>query len=213
MKKLVYILIAALLAMTFAGCGPKQGNVQPNDAPQDAAQTDNTQKETKFARGSWSVSSSGTVFSSDYSGIKITLAGDYYSLTDEELAENYLNDASIDLANADFEKMTTIPECAFADLSGNNCGLLYENVAAEGAAGIDEDSYLDIATKSMDGVTGKYDLTLSGIQFRAVDRKTDSSGSALTQVMAVKNMNGYMLIVVFTAYDMEDVEEMKSFFN
>ena len=208
MKKLLYVFLAALLVMSLAGCGSKQSNVQPDNGQQDAAQTT-----AKFARGSWD--DSKTTFTNGFSGITIKISSDYLALTDAELAENYLGDTSFDFSAADYDKMTTIPECAFANnLTGSNCGVLYENVAAEGAPDISEDDYLDAAVKNIDGIKGGYyDLTIGGKQHRAMNRSIEQNGNTFYQTMAVRNINGYMLLIVFTSTEQEPIDEMRSFFE
>ena len=219
MKKLLYVLLAVLLVMSLAACGPKQSNVQPDNAQQDNAQMDNTQTDDAqpaaktFARGSWDAS--GKTFTSDYSGITIKISDDYTALTDAELAENYLDDSAFDLAGADYEKMTNIPDCAFINyMTGSNTDLLYENVTAEGAPDISEDDYLDAAKGGLDGVIGGYyDVTIGGKQFRAMNRSVEQGDHLLYQTMAVRNIDGYMLIVAFTSFDKDSVDEMISFFE
>lgn len=203
MKKVLYVFLAALLVLSLVGCKSKPSNDQSNGA----------QTTVKFARGSWD--DSQTTFTSDFSGLTIKISSAYSALTDAELAENYLGDTSFDFTNADYDKMTTIPECAFANyLTGVNCGVLYENVKAEGAPDISEDDYLDAAVKNIDGDKGGYyDLTIGGKQYRAMNRSVEQEGSTFFQTMAVRNIDGYMLLVVFTSTEQEPIDEMISFFE
>ena len=162
MKKLLYIILAALLVLSLAGCKGKSNNTpSDNPAPENEAaaqqETEPAKEESaassKFVRGTWDAS--GKVFTSDFSGLKITLTDDFRHYDDTELAETYLSDSAFSWDTADYETMTTIPDCVFLDTSGNNVSILFENVALEGAPNISEEDYLDIVTKSLGGEENK----------------------------------------------------------
>lgn len=194
MKKILYVLLAALIVLSLAGCKGKSNTIE-------------------LSRGSWDADKK--VFTNDVTGIKITLTDGYIAATDDELVDAYLDDSSIDLTTADYTKMNNIPDCAFYKLTGENCGVLYENIAAEGEPNISEDDYLDVAIKKLDGSTSNeyYDVTISGNKYRAYDRKIEEAGVTYYQTFAVKNVGGYMAIIVCTAYAPEDNQTMIDLFN
>ena len=223
MKKALCIIFSLLVMITVTGCSPKQEKAEETPAVEENIAEEPTVEETvKFSRGSWD--GDKKVFTNETTGILISLSGTYDVTSDDELAEAYLGDSTVDLSSwtdADYEREINVPETQFYNpFTNSNCVIVYENLLAENALSITEDGYLDIFLKNINDIyeniesSGPYDLSLSGCNYRTLDISYTTQDIPIAQKVAVRKTGNYMAVVVFTdAYDPADMETMISFFN
>lgn len=218
MKRLFYLILACLLVLSLGGCRGRGGNVEPDTTKAEDTTAEQTTEEptTKAAtdspRGSWD--SAGKTFTNELTDITFTIPDSFTPMTEGDLAKYYLDDPDFDFSKADFEKMTTIPDCGCVNYStGENIGILYENLAAEGATSVSEDYYLDIALGNLESnITGTgdyYDLTLAGNNYRAYDMINET----VYQTVAVRKVGDYMALIFFTSFEPDGNKAMIAFFN
>lgn len=207
MKKLLTVLLTILLVLSMAACSSKKeepapsGNEPAATEPEPAPVPEPVAKE--FSRGSWN--EERTVFTNPFSGIRIELSGNYSAVSESDLSSQFLNDPDFDYSTADFSSMTTIPECMFIDSStGANANVQFENLKAENAPGITEEQYLDICFEALKSrleggnIGDYYTLKLSGLDFLACDVDYDSGSIHVYQRLAVRKVDVYMVVIVFT---------------
>jgi hypothetical protein len=215
MKKLLSILLRIACIVCFAACGSSKN--EPSEQPDPEKAT------VQFSRGTWN--SDYTEFVNESTDLHITITSDFTPLSDEDLVRNYMNGRDVDLASwtdEDYKTEISIPEAAFVNYNnGYNTGILYENLAAEKALSISEDTYIKVSTGKIkdpypDMTMGDvYDLTLNGKNYRAIDLEYITSGRSVSQTMAVRKVGNYMLIIVFTVtdHDTAALNEMIGFFG
>lgn len=226
MKKLLSISLVLLCMLSIAGCSQKEASGNKPEStvettPETTAETKPEEPAVSFSRGSWDAA--GKVFVNEITGIRIQLGEGYAAISDAELASLYLGE-DVDLSSwteEDYKTQINIPECHFNN-TGNSgvTAITYENLAAENAAMIDEDTYLAIVLKNLSGqradlnASDVYDLTLSGQPYRAYDLKYSETGLSIEQTMAVRKVGDYMTIIVFSRLAGKgDIPEMISFFD
>ncbi|MBQ3394575.1 MAG: hypothetical protein IJG64_05415 [Oscillospiraceae bacterium] len=221
MKKLFCILLRAAFIICLAACSSNK--TEPVQPAEPAEQSQPEKEAVKFSRGTWN--SDYTEFVNESTGLNIRPTSDFTVLSDEELVRNYMNGRDVDLSSwtdKDYEEQISIPETAFVNYyNGNNTGVLYENLAAEKALSISEDTYIKISTGKIkdtytDMVLGDiYDLTLNGKSYRAIDIEYTANNTAISQTMACRKVGNYMTIIVFTVtnHDSAAMNEMIGFFG
>ena len=232
MKKLLCALLALFMVMGLSACSSNKSEETAANAAESAetAPAETSEAETEavtasnFTRGTWDENRKN--FVNEVTGIKLRIdtADTYMASTDEELVTNYLNGASTDLSSwgrEEYEKEISIPELQVIDpFRGCNTGILYENLKAENATQIDENTYTSVVVNSL-GQSNEnfeageqYDLELSGHSYRAVDVNYTFEGRTVQQTLACRHLGDYMTVVVFTDFDdRENIEKMIGLFN
>ncbi|MBR3167689.1 MAG: hypothetical protein IKF18_03250 [Erysipelotrichaceae bacterium] len=227
MKKLLLISLVLLCLLGFSGCSQKESNkpestveTTPEPTPESTTETKPEEPAFSFSRGTWDAE--GKVFVNESTGVRIQLGEGYSASSDADLASLYLGE-NVDLSSwteEDYKTEISIPDCQFYSANGSNTAVTYENLAAEGATAIGEDTYLAIVLNNLKGqfedldASDVYDLTLSGQPYRAYDIKYSSNNIQIEQTMAVRKVGGYITIIVFSQIKGNDnIPEMISFFN
>jgi len=199
MKKLLAILLTAVLVCMLAACGA--------DAK-------------KLTRGTVE----GDVYTSEYSGLTFTKPASWVYSSDEDIAA--ATNLSAEMYGEEFEKLlennTTVYDMMAIDsLTGNNIIVSYENLSRSFASNITEEQYVEAMKKqfaeisymtvTLDEKTEK--VTLSGQEYLRAVALTEVSGITITQIYYLRNIDGCMNAIILTLMDDTTVSEIEALFT
>lgn len=204
MKKLVSLLLCAVMLVSFIGCAPA---VEPDE-----------NKKVELSRGIID----GDVYKSEYLGLEFTKPSSWVYSTDEEIAASM--NLSADMLGDKFkeavENNPSVYDMMVVDsLTRTNVNITYENLAKSMSTNITEEQYLEAVKQQFAGITGMTVKFTDGIEkvklgdneYTKVTAKTTASGITMTQVYYVRKIDKYMSIVVATivsGYTVTDIEAM-----
>ena len=163
-----------------------------------------------------------TVFVNEVMDITINIPQDWYTYSDDDVAQIFLGDVTggelASWTQADFASRLTIPDMDMQDLfTGENLNLQYENlIVSTNGLDIDETQYAKLSQKQLNGLGFDYvysdikDVQLNGNDYKWFSATGSSEGVIFTQYFMVRRVDDYMIVMVATTYS-ENNEEY--FFN
>lgn len=202
MKKLLAFALVIAMALTVTACGSK--------VP--------TAAEVKG-------SVNGSVYENDYLGLKFTLNGDWYFLSDEEIADiagttqNILEDAGNEVQNnvAYYDMMAT------DEATGNNINIMIQVVGNTGAIDFDEildESEAEILSMGASiGATYSFSdhttIKLSGIEFHKLSARGGFPEYDVyyNQGCYIAVVDGVFINITITSYDDTSIADIEGMFS
>lgn len=212
MKKILCVLLAAAMMLSFTGCniGSLVSSIVESSAAADNETVENDEPTAKFDAGSIN----GNVYSNDYLGLTFTAPEGWTYASDEEIAE--LMGTSLDIVTDDESAQELAAQATIYGMMANsadelnNVQVVFENMALSGgkmtAAG-----YIKILSAQLDSLYGNMGGTctvgeaktiqIGGKDYSYVDIAVDISGVALEQSYACHRIDDYMVSIIVTAYE------------
>ena len=202
MKKFIAIVLVICMALTITACGAK--------VP--------TSEEVKG-------SNDGTVYKNDYTGLKFTVNGNWYFLSDEQIAEVFgttqqmLEDAGNDVQDT----LAFYDMMAMDEITGNNVNVMVQVVGNTGD--IDFEEFLSTSEAeilemgaSIGAIYTFSDHTtvkLSGVEFHRVTAHGEMPDYdiAYDQGCYIALVDGAFVNVTVTSYDGTPISDIEAMFN
>ncbi len=230
MKKLLAILMCAMLLFTLAACGGGDNNGDGNDSGINANNggalsenlgdsSDTNEEPVKISRGTIT----GDAYANEFLGITFTKPSEWNYLSDAEIADtiNIGQDALDfgDIEKALAEKATVYDMAAMDNLYGNSVMVCYENTLVSGGSEISADDYADILRTNLENQTA-LDYTfesegkafLGNTEFVRCVFSAETNGVTLKQAYYVKTMGKYAVTVITTMTN-TDIAAIEAMFS
>ena len=236
MKKLLAIILSALILSTSVACSSDKENDAPvNEAP-DAAIEDVVDDETDPEPETEEVPEveegvlsrgiiDGNTYTSSFTGIEITIPDTWSFANDEEIAA--LTGAGMEVLDINefakylAENATIYDMMASEATTGSNVSICYENtnITAPGR-NITVEDYAAAITQTITaqdqipytvGDTGV--VTLCGEEYYKVEMTADVSGITLSQAYYLRAIDNYMISVIATAANGVTLADIEGLFN
>ena len=214
MKKIIALLVAGLMMMSFASCVSTEGG---NDGSSDIKSNVSAQKK-EISRGKVD----GDTYKNEYFEFEFTKPASWVYSTDEEIAAAM--NMSVDLLGDKYEETlknnTALIEMMAIDVTtGTNINIAVENLAKSFASNITEEQYVEALKKQLANVqnmtiefSDKTDrINIGGNEFLRASLTNTVNGVTMTQVYYLRNLDGYMCVITATlvsGYDISDIEAM-----
>ena len=227
-KKLIALLAAAVMTVSFAGCGDKKEDTTATTTEATTEATDTEATDTE-ATGSEPVEGStevdipeltaerGTiengVFTNNAFKISFPIADDYTVLTDEQIAESMSLGAEMVAENGTisaeaYEEATngSIYDLMFTFADGqSNVSVTYINMAAMGASGYTAEAYADALKTQLETMTSPVytveeptNETYGGQEYVCISAATNQGAS---QKALLRTAGDYMIMITITYLD------------
>ena len=225
MKKIMALLLAALMMFMLVSCGDDtkvRGEIGGNDATNsDAAASESTDSETDLELGS----SSNNTYENKFLGIGCKLDSNWTFLSDAEIREanNLTQDLLDDELAEQLENASVIydMQATKADSSANIV-LNIEKLSTIQGAIMSEDEY---ATNAIDGLVQglesagltnvkatKVSANFAGGTHAAIDVSGEVSGVTVYEKIVCYKKGKYIAAIAFASYIDNTTEEMLSYF-
>ncbi len=245
-SKIIALLLCLLMTVSvFAGCGDDSANNDKDDKEQTSAvdkddeasekdetsdktdseddkkddsadkdDSDDVEDEKVLSKGTVN----GKVYTSEFSGLKITVPAGWTYMTDEELAEligytsdfydNEAYDKLIEQASSVFDMMVM-------DVATNsNISVSYEKNGVYSEAEyleILESQYLSMGIYDDIELVGTSEKEICGNTYTCAEFKIELSGMEMTQALYVRNIGQYINLIsatITSGYTISDIEAM-----
>lgn len=198
MKKIFAMLMALVMMMSLAACGPKEETVE-------------------FSRGVVD----GNVYTSEFAGITFTAPEGFRYYSDDEIAAvNGVTEDILDVENID----TVVYDMYCIDeVNGTTININFENLGNLYGALLDEEAYLELSLETLNtslegtgiGITSAETSTteISGQEFNCIDLVLDYGGVAVYETLFVKEVSGNMMCCTVAAIDEATVDTLLACFE
>ena len=217
MKKLLTLTVGAVMLFSLSACSRQQPSEQ-----QSQSQSQSQQEEVKITRGVYN--EDRTVFTNDSTGMRIELPEGWYACTDDEVAAALMPSVTggelAEWGEEEFKREKVIPDTIITDPDTNyNLVIQYENLAAENAAHVTDEFYMENIKSQLEKTGQDYtyeemdDLVLSGKTYHALKASTEVNGVVVEQIMRFSRHGDYMICVVYTSLGENSEQQLKEFFK
>lgn len=222
MKKLLAMLMAFALLLTFAACSaPDEEDVRGTVTPPDtmvpdtttgAEATTNTPEATtekEFALGT----SSGASYESSFIGIGCTLSSDWVFYTDEQIME--LNNATQEMLDEEYAEMVANSATVYDAMAVNNSDSSSLNIVLEKSTAVvvalaDIDQILEAQLPVLSDALGSMgltitstelvDATIAGMALRGAKITGNISGINFYEIVVPIKCGSYLAYVTVATY-------------
>lgn len=236
MKKLLALILCALLVFSVVACSPKR-SVSREDANEladnleEIAEADEEEveeveaveevdDEKKVSRGVIS----GNNYYSEFTGLTFTAPNTWTYSTDEELAS--LMGVALDLMNVNEFAQTVAESATIYDMmvtnteTNSNVIVLYENTDITNAGkDITLDEYIDAVDAQLQAQTAlsteivaRTEVVLCGEEYVKLVLDTEMNGISFTQVYYVRQIDNIMISIVTTVMGNDSVDAIEAMF-
>ncbi len=200
MKKIIALLVAGLMLISFASCVSEQ--------------------KRELSHGKID----GDTYKNEYFEFEFTKPASWVYSTDEEIAAAM--NMSVDLFGDKYEEtlesgVAMLDMMAVDSLTRTNINVAVENLSKSFASNITEEQYVEALKKQLAGVENMTiefsdkteKVKIGGNDYLRASLTNTVSGITMTQVYYLRNVDGYMCVVTATivsGYDISDIEAMLS---
>ncbi len=225
MKKLLALLLALAMMLSFAACGSNE--TSDNNDDNETKQTEKKEEENKtpekeLAHGTID----GAVYTNDFLGMKFTRPDTWVYSTDAEIAAQ-INKSVDFLGDKDKYKQTlestqTVYDMMVKDaVTNTNVQVLIENLAKSNSTNITEDQYMKVLKTQLESVTEmtvKFDSNFTKVKLgeyeylRGVADVT-LNGVSMKQAYYIHKLDKYMGCVISTVPNGYTVAQVEAMFS
>lgn len=212
MKKLLPLLLAIVIALSFTSCGSK--------TPSDTSGSEKTESRTKaeFSRGEIS----GNAYHSNFAAITFTADENWTFSTDEQIAEamnvgsQYIN-GNYDINKIIEETGNVTDMMAVNSGKGANIIVQYENLKKTGSVNMSSKDYAEAVIKQINNMsTIEYNFSeittekISGNEYCRLVASATVSGASICQEYLLRTFDGYAISIIITVTKEEDLADIEA---
>lgn len=222
MKKLLCVILAAVMLLSVCGCAAISEIMGEATGTANAGTNEDG---VAFSIGEWD----GNVYTNDFAELTFTTPDDWTHLNEEELAElmsiSLENTVDNDLAAKIAEMSTSYALMAMSADSTSNAQVMFENLAVTGNKSMEPAAYINIVAaqlKSQYASTYGFDTqigdietyTIGGNEYSSILLVLESEGTpVMEQMYLVRKIDKYMASIALTALDHAGIEAMLECFE
>lgn len=231
MKKLLAILLAAVMLFSFAACGKtdnsgvkeqlgsgsladKDANVNENN---DADVEETTEKKIEVSRGSLT----GNTYTNEFVGFRFNAPADWKYMSDAEMAEAVqigVNASDYSNFKGTLDKIGTIYDAIATDEYGNSVMVCYENTETTGDCTVNAMEYHEILKKQLESQTAlnyTYQtyktVVINGTSFIQGIFKVESNGTEIDQFYLIRISENYAVTIMCSLTTYTEAEMLAMF--
>lgn len=218
-RKLALLAAVLMVLALFAGCGKPQ---EQSSAPEESSTTEQSSSVVEPEKKEYAAGvRTETEYTSEWMGLKYTLADSMVMATDEEILQ-YMEAGNemlySDSGEIDYENLGVVYEMAAVDATtAENLNIVVEKLAL---SGMSEAQYMEAVKQSLAQMDNaevtlgeESTCTVAGLEFQRIDYSMDVNGQTLMQTMMFRKMDDRMVGMTFTYLEEASLEAMLSGFS
>lgn len=218
-RKLALLAAVLMVLALFAGCGKPQ---EQSSAPEESSTTEQSSSVVEPEKKEYAAGvRTETEYTSEWMGLKYTLADSMVMATDEEILQ-YMEAGNemlySDSGEIDYENLGVVYEMAAVDATtAENLNIVVEKLAL---SGMSEAQYMEAVKQSLAQMDNaevtlgeESTYTVAGLEFQRIDYSMDLNGQTLMQTMMFRKMDDRMVGMTFTYLEEASLEAMLSGFS